>query len=83
MRNSLKKSSLILGLCLLLASPTYSQQRISPDCNSTRFFLFGWNFLTIHRSACNNTDGVWDWGGNGSNRGGGGRNRPNMMPEST
>ena len=35
-------------------------------CRQWRIKIFGYTLLEHNNDACHNTDGNWDWGGNGS-----------------
>lgn len=35
-------------------------------CKQWRIKIFGYTLLEHNNDACQNTDGNWDWGGNGS-----------------
>jgi hypothetical protein len=62
-------SLLLLGTTLGAIAQTSSEEtdRRRRGCREWYVTLFGWTILAHHSDECGNSDGNWDWGGNGQN----------------
>lgn len=67
----MKSKLLFLALIAISSISAFSQEEITdrraPGCREWSLSIGSWTILTHHNSACGNTDGNWDWGGNGTN----------------
>lgn len=64
------KKVIFVGCMLMITTAIFAQDftadRRPPGCRTWRIKIFGYTLLEHNNDACQNSDGNWDWGGNGS-----------------
>jgi hypothetical protein len=64
------KKLFFLAVALLMTTAIFANEttedRRPAGCRSWRIKIFGYTLVEHYNDACQNSDGNWDWGGNGS-----------------